>query len=47
MLVCANCGKVLKECCDVFYEAVDEKGNSYMVCGDCAETMELETHGED
>lgn len=42
MLVCALCGKVLKECCDIFYEAEDENGNSVVVCGDCAAENGLE-----
>ena len=42
MLVCAVCGKVLKECCDIFVEAEDESGNECVVCGECAAEMEAE-----
>ena len=31
MLVCVLCGKVLKECCDIFHEVVDEEGNDICV----------------
>lgn len=42
MLVCAMCGKVLKECCDLFYEAVTEDGEEVAVCGDCVEENDIE-----
>ena len=40
MLTCAICGKVLKECCDLFYEAEDEQGRDCVLCGDCAAKVE-------
>lgn len=39
MLTCAMCGKPMQECCDIFYEAEDEAGNSVVICGDCASLM--------
>ncbi|MEG1836931.1 MAG: hypothetical protein RRZ70_02920 [Synergistaceae bacterium] len=36
MLSCYICGKVLKECCDLFHEAVTEDGESVIVCNECA-----------
>lgn len=35
MLACAMCGKALKECCDLFFEATDEAGNDVVVCNAC------------
>ncbi|MDO4953348.1 MAG: hypothetical protein Q4E34_05945 [Synergistaceae bacterium] len=43
MLVYANCGRVLKECCDIFVEVVDENGNDAgVVCGECVAEIEGE-----
>ena len=42
MLTCAMCGRVLKECCDLFYEATDEQGRDCVLCGDCAAEVEAE-----
>lgn len=42
MLSCANCGKAIKECCDIFYEAEDENGNDCVLCGECVEALGLE-----
>lgn len=40
MLVCAKCGNVIKECCDIYYEAFDKaSGTDCAVCGTCQETM--------
>ena len=47
MLVCVLCGKVLKECCDIFHEVVDEEGNEYVVCGECALKNNLQFEDED
>lgn len=42
MLVCANCGKVLKECCDIFVECENKTtGEDCVVCGDCAADLGL------
>lgn len=41
MLVCAMCGKVLRECCDLFYEATDEDGKECVLCGECAEKPDV------
>lgn len=46
MLVCVLCGKVLKECCDIFHEVVDEEGNEYVVCGECALKNNLQFEDE-
>lgn len=36
MLACAMCGKPIRECCDIFYEAETEEGEEVVVvCGDC------------
>lgn len=41
MLSCAMCGRVLKECCDLFYEAEDTAtGKDVVLCGDCAAKVE-------
>lgn len=42
MLACVMCGKPLKECCDLFYEAVTEDGEDVVVCGDCVEENDIE-----
>ena len=43
MLACAMCGKVLKECCDLYYEVEEmETGARAYVCGDCAAKLEAE-----
>lgn len=47
MLVCADCGKTLKECCDLFYEATDtQTGEDVILCGDCAAKLEAEQEEE-
>lgn len=46
MLSCAMCGKPLKECCDLFYEATDEEGNDVVVCGDCVVEHNIEMEDE-
>ena len=41
MLTCAMCGRVLKECCDIYVEAEDtETGKDVVLCGDCAAKVE-------
>lgn len=41
MLRCAMCGKVLKECCDIYEEAEDTTtGETVYLCGDCAAQVE-------
>ncbi len=35
MLSCAVCGRALRECCDLFHEAVTEDGEAVIVCQDC------------
>ena len=47
MLSCAICGRVLKECCDLFHEAITEDGVSVTVCNDCAIENNLEFEPED
>lgn len=46
MLTCALCGKVLKECCDLFETAVTEDGKEVVVCGDCIIEHEIEYEDE-
>lgn len=41
MLRCAICQKALRECCDLFHEAVDEKGEDVVICFDCAEEHKI------
>ena len=43
MLVCAICGKALKECCDLFHEAVTPDGDTVVVCNDCAIENDLQS----
>lgn len=41
MLACAMCGKVLKECCDIYEEAEDTTtGETVYLCGECAAKVE-------
>ena len=40
MLTCAMCGRPLRKCCDLFYEAQNAKGRKCVICGDCAEELE-------
>lgn len=47
MLTCAMCGKPLKECCDLFYEAVTEDGEDVVVCADCVTEHGIETEEEE
>lgn len=43
MLTCAMCGRVLKECCDLYYEVTDmQTGEDVVLCGDCAAKLEIE-----
>lgn len=44
LLRCANCDRPLKECCDIFEEAWDDKGNDVVLCGICV--AELDAKGE-
>lgn len=46
MISCAMCGKPLKECCDLFYEAVTEDGEEVVVCADCVAEYGIETEEE-
>ncbi len=46
MLVCAICGKALKECCDLFHEAVTPDGDTVVVCNDCAIENDLQFEPE-
>ena len=41
MLACEICHKALKECCDLFHEAVDGNGKSVVICYECAEKYNL------
>ncbi len=41
MLRCAICQKPLRECCDLFHEALDEDGNDVVICYECAEKHEI------
>lgn len=41
MLRCAICQKPLRECCDLFHEAIDEQGNDVVICYECAEKHQL------
>lgn len=50
MLTCVLCGRALRECCDLFHEAVDEDGKTVVVCGECALEHDLEfepEHGDE
>jgi hypothetical protein len=49
MLVCAICGKVIKECCDLYHEAVTSDGDTVVVCNDCAieNDLQLEPNPEE
>lgn len=42
MLVCAICGRTLKECCDLFHEAVTPDGENVIVCNECAIENDLQ-----
>ena len=46
MLVCAICGKALKECCDLFHEAITPDGETVVVCNDCAIENDLQFEDE-
>ncbi len=46
MLVCAMCGKALKECCDLFHEAITPDGETVVVCNDCAIENDLQFEDE-
>ena len=46
MLVCTICGKVIKECCDIFDYYEDEEGREVAVCGECIAENGLETRSE-
>ncbi len=41
MLRCAICQKPLRECCDLFHEAIDEKGETVVICYECAEEHKI------
>lgn len=47
MLRCVLCGKALRECCDLFHEAVTEDGESVVVCNGCAIANDLEFEAEE
>jgi len=47
MLTCAICGRALRECCDLFHEAVDENGNTVIVCNECAIANNLQFEPDD
>lgn len=47
MLSCYLCDRVIKECCDIFYEAATEDGETVVVCGECALEHNLEFEPED
>lgn len=47
MISCAMCGKPLKECCDLFYEAVTEDGEEVVVCADCVAEHGIETEEDE
>ena len=40
MLTCAMCDKVIRECCDIYYEATDAEGRDCVLCGECAAEIE-------
>ena len=43
MLTCAMCGRVIKECCDIYEEAEDTTtGKTVYLCGECAAQLEAE-----
>lgn len=42
MLSCEMCGKPLKECCDLFHEAVTDEGKDVVVCNECVIEHNLE-----
>lgn len=46
MLSCVMCGKPLKECCDLFFEATDEDGNDVVVCNECVIEHNIEMEDE-
>ncbi len=46
MLCCTICGRVLKECCDLFHEAITEDGETVVVCNDCAIENDLDFEPE-
>jgi hypothetical protein len=46
MLSCALCGRALRECCDLFHEAVTEDGETVIVCNDCALENDLQLEPE-
>lgn len=43
MLSCAMCGKPLKECCDLFYEAITADGEEVVICNECVTEHEVGT----
>ncbi|MDO5563484.1 MAG: hypothetical protein Q4F74_07730 [Synergistaceae bacterium] len=47
MLTCVMCGKALRECCDLFHEAVTEDGKTVVVCNECAIEHGLEFEPEE
>ena len=42
MLTCAMCDRVIRECCDIFFEAVDAEGRDCVLCGECAAKVEAD-----
>lgn len=46
MLRCAICQKPLRECCDLFHEAIDEKGETVVICYECAEEHKIPFESE-
>ncbi len=47
MLSCFMCGRALRECCDLFHEAVTEEGEIVIVCNECAIENNLEFEPEE
>ncbi len=47
MLSCVMCGRALRECCDLFHEAVTEEGEIVIVCNECAIENNLEFEPEE
>ena len=47
MLRCVLCGKALRECCDLFHEAVTEDGESVIDGNNCALASNREFEPED
>lgn len=42
MLICAKCGCIIKECCDIYFPVIDEHHNDAgVVCGVCGERMDF------